>query len=551
MLMLQSGEPYFDSCTMIIFFLLIGRTLEQLSKSRVMDLTERLSGLAPSFARLLKPDGTEQQVGLEEIQEGDRLRVHPGDSIPADGIVIHGETEIDESALTGESLRRHVVPGSRIHGGTTNPIKVIEMQVLKIGRETLLGQIVSLVDQASETKTKVQQLADRVASKFVWIVLGLPALTWIYWYWTVPGEHSAWLAAAVLIIACPCALGLATPTAVLVASGLASQRGLLIKGGDTLERIGRVNEIVFDKTGTLTSGSLNLQKVIHSPELSEEHWLPALCRLESFSGHPLGDALIREAHSRSYLIPNQLPDSHHVHPRMGISGRINGLDLIAGTRKLLEDQGVQNIPKKGNYSQSLAEMRVETSVDRKWAGTLIFEDVPRKESLHVIRELKKLGIRVYLLSGDRQETVQSLAKALEIEATLGAMLPDMKIRYLKELQSDGKITMMIGDGINDAPSLHQADVGVAVHNAREISIDAADVLLTRANLESIPELIRLSRIARRTILQNLCLSLGYNTLTIPLAMIGWVNPLLAAAAMAGSSVTVVLNSLRQKKQIPA
>ncbi|HCP35324.1 MAG TPA: hypothetical protein DIT94_13100 [Deltaproteobacteria bacterium] len=206
---------------------------------------------------------------------------------------------------------------------------------------------------------------------------------------------------------------------------------------------------------------------------------------------------------------------------------------------------------KKNYSQSLAEMRVETSVDRKWAGTLIFEDVPRKESLHVIRELKKLGIRVYLLSGDRQETVQSLAKALEIEATLGAMLPDMKIRYLKELQSDGKITMMIGDGINDAPSLHQADVGVAVHNAREISIDAADVLLTRANLESIPELIRLSRIARRTILQNLCLSLGYNTLTIPLAMIGWVNPLLAAAAMAGSSVTVVLNSLRQKKQIPA
>ena len=196
-------------------------------------------------------------------------------------------------------------------------------------------------------------------------------------------------------------------------------------------------------------------------------------------------------------------------------------------------------------------MRVETSVDGKWAGTLIFEDAHRKESLHVVRELKKLGIHVLLLSGDRQETVQSQAKALEIEDALGAMLPDMKIRYLKELQSDGKITMMIGEGISDAPSLHQADVGVVVHKAREISIDAADVLLTRANLESIPELIRLSRIARRTILQNLCLSLGYNTLTIPLAMLAWINPLLTAAAMAGSSVTVVLNSLRQKNQIPA
>ena len=552
MLVLQSGEPYFDSCTMIIFFLLIGRTLEQLSKSRVMDLTERLSGLAPSFARRLKADGTEQQVGLEELREGDQIRVHPGEVIPADGTIINGETEIDESALTGESQRRHVVPGSKVHGGTTNPLNAFEMQVLKVGRETLLGQIVLLVEQASESKTRVQLLADQVASWFVWVVLGLALLTWFYWNWTVPGGHSAWLAAAsVLIIACPCALGLATPTAVLVAGGIAAKRGLLVKGGDVLERIGRVSDVVFDKTGTLTRGTLKLNNVIDHPDCPAETWLPALCRLEHVSGHPLGDALLREVHSRGYPVSSRLPESHQVHPGRGISGRVGDLDLIAGTAALLREQGVTGLPEDSVNSIKPEETRVEVSLDGKWAGSLVFADQPRPDSHQVLRELKELGLSVHLLSGDRTETVHSLAGSLEIENAHGSMLPDMKLRYLKQLQASGKVVMMVGDGINDAPALRQADVGAAVHNAREISLDAADVLLTRSELKGISELVRLSRISRRTILQNLSLSLGYNTLTIPLAMMGWINPLLAAAAMAGSSVTVVLNSLRQKRQFPA
>jgi len=291
--------------------------------------------------------------------------------------------------------------------------------------------------------------------------------------------------------------------------------------------------------------------VIDHPDCPAETWLPALCRLEHVSGHPLGDALLREVHSRGYRVSSLLPESHQVNPGRGISGRVGDLELIAGTAALQREQGVTGLREDSMNSINPAETRVEVSLNGKWARSLVFADEPRLDSHHVLRELKELGLNVHLLSGDRSETVRSLADCLDIENAHGSMLPDMKLRYLKKLQASGKMAMMVGDGINDAPSLRQADVGAAVHNAREISLDAADVLLTRSELKGISELVRLSRISRRTILQNLSLSLGYNTLTIPLAMMDWINPLLAAAAMAGSSVTVVLNSLRQKRQFPA
>ena len=318
------------------------------------------------------------------------------------------------------------------------------------------------------------------------VVLGLALLTWFYWNWTVPGGHSAWLAAAsVLIIACPCALGLATPTAVLVAGGIAAKRGLLVKGGDVLERIGRVSDVVFDKTGTLTRGTLKLNNVIDHPDCPAETWLPALCRLEHVSGHRLGDALLREVHSRGYPVSSRLPESHQVHPGRGISGRVGDLDLIAGTAALLREQGVTGLPEDSVNSIKPEETRVEVSLDGKWAGSLVFADQPRPDSHQVLRELKELGLSVHLLSGDRTETVHSLAGSLEIENAHGSMLPDMKLRYLKQLQASGKVVMMVGDGINDAPALRQADVGAPVHNAREISLDAADVLLTRSELKGI------------------------------------------------------------------
>jgi Cu2+-exporting ATPase len=538
-------ETYFESVVMVIFFLLIGRFLETLAQGRTGSVTEGLMGLQARTATRLEESG-EQTVPIESVRVGDRLIVRTGEAVPADGTVRRGESALDESALTGEPRPRAVQPGDVVWGGTVNRGPVIEIEASRVGAETALDRICRLVEQAQTEKAPIQHLADRVASRSVLVIASLAAATLAYWHWISPetAPQPGWISAiAVLIIACPCALGLATPVAVLAGSALAARRGVLVKGGAVLERAARVTDVVLDKTGTLTAGALSVTGLESPGPWPPGHWLPLAAAVERRALHPIADAL--QAHLRSMEPEASAPltvENVEVFAGRGVRGTVGGTDVRVGNASWLASLGITIAESTTAAEQTDTEVLV--ALDGRLAGRIRLNDPLRPWAAQVVRSLQERGLAVRLFSGDRPEPVAVVARRTGIPDARGAMLPDDKLEAIRALQREGRIVAMVGDGINDAPALAQADLAVAVSTGSDVALEAAHVILMRSRLEGAVEALEIARQTLRAIKQNLALSIGYNAVAIPVAMAGWVNPLVAAIAMSCSSLLVVGNALR-------
>lgn len=546
--LMTGATTYFDSCAMIVFFLLISRTLEHLTKTKVASITERLTQLTPQFVSKLDENDQETNIPVEDVQVQDRLLIREGDVVPVDGVVQSGQAEIDDSVLTGESQWRFVTAKAKVLGGSQNRSGSFIMETSAIGEETVLNRVVRLVEDATRKKTKIQTAADRVASWFVWAILALTMGTWAYWGWVgTPELQPAWLiAVSVVIIACPCALSLATPTAILAGTGIATQKGMLVKGADVLERAAGMTDVIFDKTGTLTTGEMEVVDVQNLSPESETEWWPLVLGLESGSNHPIAHAIRRYA-SDSYTSFPLEAQKVEVLPGRGLSGIVEKQSVLIGNSWLMQEEGIE-LPSMKNQTESteqnVAHIEMWIAIDGILKGRLVLSDCLRADAASTIALMKKMNVRPHILSGDRQTMVAHVAELLGIEEAHGQLMPDQKLAYIQELQEAGKKVMMVGDGVNDAPSLQQADLGMAVGKAADIALDAADVVLMNSRLQGAFEFLGLSKKTIRTIWQNLGISLGYNALTIPLAMMGLIHPLIAALTMAFSSIFVTLNALR-------
>ena len=537
------GETYYDSVVMIVFFLLLGRALETLARNRGGSVTEGLLGLQGQWATVLE-DGKPRQVPLAAVRPGWRLLVRPGDAIPTDGRISEGVSELDESAMTGESAPRPVKPGERVLGGTVNLAAPLVMLAEQVGEQTVLARICAMVEQAQAAKAPIQGLADRVAAHFVSVILLLSGLTFAVWQWLLPGTapQAPWLiATSVLIIACPCALGLATPVAVLAGGFLAGAKGVLIKGGEVLEQAARVSDVVLDKTGTLTQGHLQVKQVWDWQNQSRRDWLGAAAAVEAQSAHPLAQAVLRQWEREFPATPLPAALEAAGLPGLGVQGTVHGQEVLVGSGRLMAERGI-DLP--GGCGEEAAGTLCHVAIAGKAVGMLALEDPLRDDAVQTVCALKALGLQLHLLSGDRPEVVAQVAEAVSIAQAQGALLPGDKLARIVALQQQGKIVAMVGDGLNDTPALSQADVGIAVSTGSDLALETAGIILLKARLLGLADAITLSRRTLGIIKQNLALSLGYNLLAVPLAMVGWVMPLFAALAMASSSLLVVGNALR-------
>jgi Cu2+-exporting ATPase len=549
LLAFPGSETYFDSAVMIVFFLLIGRALEAMARSRAGSVTEGLMGLQVKMATRLEADG-ERTVPIEAVVPGDRLLVRPGDAVPTDGTVLEGESELDESALTGEARPRAVQAGDALLGGTLNVEAPLVIEAQRVGADTVLARICTLVEQAQSRKPPLQRLADRIASYFVSVILLLAAGTFAWWEWLAPGAapQSAWITAiAVLIIACPCALGLATPVAVLAGSALAARRGILVKGGEVLERAAHVTDVVLDKTGTLTEGGLAVTGVQALAGIPAEDWLPLAAALERRTVHPIADALqawLERSGAAAAATTGATAQEVRVLPGRGALGRVDGRAVAVGNARLLAEQAIALPPAQALTPPAASDSVVYVAVDGLVLGRVTLNDPLRPDAAAAVEALRGMGLAVHLFSGDRPEAVAAAARRAGIADARGGMLPDEKLAAVSELQSQGRVVAMVGDGVNDAPALIQADLAIAVSSGSDLTLEAAQVLLMRPRLLGAVETIAIARRTLRAIRENLALSLGYNAIAVPLAMAGLVIPLFAAVAMSASSLLVVSNALR-------
>ncbi len=537
-------ETYFESVTMMVFFLLIGRFLETVARSRSGNVTERLAGMQVRWATRLH-GGQEAQVSIHDVRVGDRLLVRPGDAIPTDGTVAEGVSEVEESAITGESRRRAVHPGDPLVGSTVNAEAPLAMTVTRVGADTVLSRIVRLVEQAQSRKAPLQRLADLIAGRFVSIVIVLGAVTFAFWQWVLTNPHqpALMIAITVLVIACPCALGLATPVAVLAGSAAAARRGVLIKGGDVMERASQVTDVVLDKTGTLTTGGLRVMEVRDLGTLRAAQWLPLAAAIERRTVHPIATALQEElARSTGALAPPAAATDVTVLPGLGALGYVDGRRVIVGNRRLMEDRAV--VLPDGPEPEAGIDTLVYAAVDGQAVGRIRMADTLRPDAGEAVRAFLAMGIAVHLFSGDRPAAVLAVAHSTGIADARGALLPGDKLEALRALQAQGRTVAMVGDGVNDAPALTQADIAMAVSTGSDLSLEAAQVILLRSRLLGAVEALAISRRTFRVIQENLALSIGYNMLAIPLAMAGYVVPLVAAVAMSASSLLVVANALK-------
>jgi len=550
---LSAGLPlhvYYDSATMIIAFVLLGRYLETRARGKASEAVRKLLSLAPQTARVLKGK-SEEEVPVEALLPGDLVIVRPGERIAADGVVVEGKSAVDESMLTGESFPVEKGPGDRVIGGTLNLHGVFRFRVEKVGQDTVLATIARLVEEAQGSKTRLQRLADRVAGVFVPIVLAVAFFTFLIWYFMGPEPRltNALLSfVSVLVIACPCAMGLATPAAVMVATGRAAQEGLLIKNALALEEGARVQICVFDKTGTLTLGQPEVKDLFPSAGKKIEILLKVAGALERHSEHPLSRAIFRKAEGFG---PFEAEGVQAL-PGRGIKGLIEGETALIGKADLFQDfQLPEEVQRMARY---LAQ-RGQTVVWVAWKGEILgiigLADVLRQEAKEVVNELKALGLKVFLLTGDQEPTARTLAEELGLDGFWAEVLPAEKARKIRELKQKGQKVMMVGDGVNDAPALAEADCGLALSSGTDIALHAADMALMHPDLRGVTKAIKLSRATLRIIKQNLFWAFAYNVLAIPLAAglfypaFGWrLKPAVAAAAMALSSVSVVSNALR-------
>jgi len=551
----MNGAPpvYFEAAATIVTLVLLGQVLELRARSRTGAAIRALLNLSPDTARILR-DGTERDIPLDQVKAGDRLRVRPGEKIPVDGVVLEGMSSVDESMITGESIPVLKEPGSRVIGATVNTTGSFIMQAEHVGKETLLARIVQMVSQAQRSRAPIQRLADRVAAWFVPAVIGIAAVTFIVWSFFGPEPrlgHALVNAVAVLIIACPCALGLATPMAIMVGTGRGARAGVLIKNAEALEILEKVNTLVFDKTGTLTEGKPTVESVIAVSGGNETELVRLAASLEQGSEHPLGSAIVAAAKTNNINLASATDFQSRT--GLGISGKVDGKIISVGNDKFLQETGASIDALK----HDAAELRrngqtvIFVAVDGRPAGLIGIADPIKPSTAQALRDLKAAGLRIVMLTGDSRGTAEAVAAELGIDEFEAEILPDKKSEVVRRLQQRGRTVAMAGDGINDAPALAQADVGIAMGTGTDVAIESASVTLVKGDLAGIVRARKLSQATMRNIRQNLFFAFIYNLLGVPIAagvlypFFGLLlSPILAAAAMSFSSVSVITNSLR-------
>ena len=547
---------YFDGAAMIITLILLGRLLEAEARGKTSMAIKRLMGLKPKTARVIR-DGNEIDISIEAVMKGDVILVRPGEKIPTDGVIVTGSSSIDESMLTGESIPVAKEIGSDIFAATLNKSGSFTFRATKVGAETALAQIIRLVEEAQESKAPIQRVADRVASIFVPVVFGIAVLTFSIWYFFVPEpifSRALLNFVSVLIIACPCAMGLATPTAVMVGTGLGAENGILIKGGESLERAYKLTTIVFDKTGTLTRGEPEVTDILTAEGIEQNNVLKTAASIEAVSEHPLAQAIV-ERGRQEQLDPDRVEDFEAL-SGLGARAVVNGRKLLLGNLRLMEKEAVSmdGFIDKAKRLAEEAKTCVFVAEEGRITGLIALSDMPKASARETVSILKDMGLNVAMITGDNEKTAQAVANAVGINQIHADVLPGDKADEIKRLQAQAQVVAMVGDGINDAPALTTADIGIAIGAGTDVAMEASDITLIRDDLRSVPAAIRLSFQTMRVIKQNLFWAFFYNSLGIPIAagvlypFFGiLLNPVFAAAAMAMSSVSVVSNSLRLRR----
>lgn len=548
---------YFESVGVIITLILLGKYLESVTKGKTSESIKKLMGLAPKTAVVVH-EGKEMVIPIDEVEVGDIILVKPGERIPVDGEVIEGRTSVDESMLTGESIPVEKNPGSKVVGASINKNGTILFKATKVGKDTALAQIIKLVEEAQGSRAPIAKMADIISSYFVPIVMAIATLAGLAWF--ITGESvvfSLTIFISVLVIACPCALGLATPTAIMVGTGKGAEHGILIKGGEALETAHKIQTVVLDKTGTITEGKPVVTDILTTEGIDKTELLRFSASAEKGSEHPLGEAIVNMAEQENLDLTKA--DSFEAIPGKGIEVVIQGKKILLGNRKLMNDRNIEITLE--NESDRLAEegkTPMYVAIDNKLAGIIAVADVMKPGSRKAIEALKRMGIEVAMITGDNRRTAEAVALQAGIDRVLAEVLPQDKASEVKKLQGEGRKVAMVGDGINDAPALAQADIGIAIGSGTDVAMESADIVLMRSDLMDVPAAIQLSKQTIRNIKQNLFWAFAYNTAGIPIAagllhVFGGplLNPMIAAAAMAFSSVSVVTNALRLKKFKPS
>lgn len=542
---------YYEVAAAIITLILLGRWLEARAKGRTGEAIRKLLALQSKTARVSR-DGIESQIPIEEVVSGDIVIVRPGERIPVDGVIVEGTSAVDESMLTGESLPVDKRPGDKVFGGTLNQEGAITYHATAVGKDSAIARIVKLVQEAQGSRAPIQKLADQITGIFVPVVLMIAVATFAVWFaFVVPASVATAMvhSVAVLIIACPCALGLATPVAVMVGAGRSAQLGVLVRDAEALERLAKVEIVILDKTGTITMGKPRVTR-IEVCDGDEAEALTIAASIENLSAHPLGEAVVAAAKSRNLNLKRV--DHFRSIAGKGLEGTIEGHRVVIGTRSHLSDCGVtlDGFMQKGEAMASEGQTAVFLGVDGKMRAVIGIADTPKPEARDAIQRLKDLGAAVWMITGDNKPTADAIARMVGIANVMAEVLPEEKANAVKSLQSQNRIVAMVGDGINDAPALAQADVGIAMGSGADVALETADVALLRNDLHGVPDAIRLSRATMATIKGNLFFAFVYNTLGIPLAAMGLLSPIIASGAMALSSVSVVSNALRLKGYRP-
>ena len=548
-------QLYYESAGIIIALILLGKYFESRSKGKTSEAIKKLMGLQPKTAILII-NGTEVETPIEEVMVGDIILVKPGEKIPVDGIVIEGNTSVDESMLTGESIPVEKNVGSKVTGASINKNGSIKFRAEKVGSDTALAQIVKLVEDAQGTKAPIAKLADTVSGYFVPIVMTIAVASALLW-WIFGGKDIVFVLTifiSILVIACPCALGLATPTAIMVGTGKGAENGILIKGGEALELSHKINTIIFDKTGTITEGKPKVTDIITSEGIEEGYLLEIAASAEKNSEHPLGEAIVRYGMEKDINFKNL--ENFKAIPGHGIEVIIDNKKILLGNRKLMNERNISllNLENKSDELAREGKTPMYILIDNNIGGIIAVADVVKESSKKAIETLHEMGIKVAMVTGDNKKTASAIASQVGIDIVLAEVLPEDKSQEVKKLQEKGNFVAMVGDGINDAPALAKADIGIAIGSGTDVAMESADIVLMRSDLMDVPNAIKLSNATIKNIKQNLFWAFGYNTIGIPVAagllyIFGGplLNPMIAAAAMSLSSVSVVTNALRLKK----
>ncbi len=544
----HSAELYYETSAILITLILLGKLFEAKAKGRSSEAIKKLMGLQAKTA-VVERGGVEMEVPLEEVASGDIVYVKPGEKVPVDGIVIEGHSAVDESMLTGESLPVDKNKGDEVIGATINTNGFMKIKAVKVGRDTALAHIIKVVEEAQGSKAPIQRLADQISGVFVPIVVGVAFLTFFIWFLLIePGNFPEALEKliAVLVIACPCALGLATPTSIMAGSGRAAEYGILFKGGEHLETAQRLDTIVLDKTGTVTNGKPVLTDVIVN-NMDEKAFLAFVGAAEKQSEHPLAKAIVKGIQERGISLKEA--SLFKAIPGHGIEVMVEGKKVLIGTRSLMKQHHINtfNADRVMEKLEQTGKTAVLVAIDEQYAGVVAVADTIKDTSKEAVARLKQMGLQVIMITGDNKQTAETIARQVGIEHVFAEVLPEGKAEEVKKLQNQGKQVAMVGDGINDAPALATANIGMAIGTGTDVALEAADITLIRGDLNSIADAIFMSKLTIRNVKQNLFWAFGYNTLGIPIAALGFLAPWLAGAAMAFSSVSVVLNALRLQK----